>query len=132
MKNCKDFSMKNGILHCKAMKEDGEYVETSIDTNKILGAVHGKFYTGMDLWSKRARSVNMIGTELHAELKGRNGEYVEDSIDLGPLLENQNGELKYAKGVKVVDVRKLFDNYPYQGKYPTLRDKNGVCPGTFL
>ncbi|KAJ7450688.1 Cyanovirin-N [Mycena galericulata] len=83
------------IADCR--DEDGNWQESSIDLNAILGNFEGQFdFTGAN-FADSADFYQLSDTTLVARLANLDGDYADASIDLDSVVTNNNGRLEKAQ-----------------------------------
>ena len=84
-------------LQAQCEKNDGSWVDSSLDLDTGIGNNQGRFDTTKTMFSDSAVNVTLSGTTLSARLEQSGGALVPASIDLDPIIANMNGVLTFQK-----------------------------------
>ena len=87
--------LRGTVLHARCKDQHGEYRESSIDLDAVLGNNDGRFTLHGGNFAHSARDVQLDGTELSATLRDTDGEWHRTSIDLNRCIGNSDGRLHH-------------------------------------
>lgn len=93
---CFDLELKTSYS-ALCLDSSGSLLPSSVDLDKYLGNINGKFDTGSQGFSRSAEQVQLdeTGLILSAKLRNYNKCWVDATFDLSTIYANVKGELKY-------------------------------------
>lgn len=86
--------LEDNFLRASCCNADGEWQETEIDLNGVLGNENGVFALGGGGWHQSATNYRLEGPVLVAQLQNGDGDWPEAKIDLNDFITNNNGQLE--------------------------------------
>ncbi|KAF4583543.1 hypothetical protein EYR38_002295 [Pleurotus pulmonarius] len=93
----RDWYIEDNVLHATCQNSEGDWVESSLNLDDVLGNNDGTFEPGAGGFSGSATDVRIDTdagwTILRASLQRADGEWNDTTIDLNSFIENNNGQL---------------------------------------
>ncbi|KAJ4126967.1 hypothetical protein NW768_008588 [Fusarium equiseti] len=84
------------ILQAELKDVDGNWVQSMINLDDIIGNIDGEFVWNGENFTHTANNIHLDGSVLTADLENNNGDFGSaQAIDLNEFIANINGELDF-------------------------------------
>lgn len=95
-RSCIDISLHGTKLHAWAKDDNGNYHNSILDLDNIIGNDNGHLTWGERNFSETSRDIKLDGVHLQAVCQRNNGQWVHATLNLDDYIVNDDGSLKFS------------------------------------